>query len=132
MHYSRRRFIKGMVASMALPFLTGTSLSFAAPKAGPIIHTQKGKVQGMIVDGIHVFLGVPCGKPPYEPVRRLGLPELSIPGRESSHVPRKPLFPCREVVSSLTVKKDRWLPTASLCLERTPAFLLKAEETACA
>ncbi|WP_308599064.1 carboxylesterase family protein [uncultured Desulfovibrio sp.] len=79
MNYSRRSFIKGMAASVALPLLTGTSLSFAAPKAGPIIQTQKGKVQGMVVDGIHVFLGVPCGKPPYEPVRRLGLPEFVDP-----------------------------------------------------
>ncbi|WP_300967915.1 carboxylesterase family protein, partial [uncultured Desulfovibrio sp.] len=38
---------------------------------GPVIQTPKGKVRGMVKDGVDVFLGVPAGKPPYEAGTRL-------------------------------------------------------------
>lgn len=42
---------------------------------GPVVKTTKGSVRGLVMDGVHVFRGVPCGMPPYEGKYRLALPE---------------------------------------------------------
>lgn len=81
MNDSRRNFIKGMTAAVAVPMLSSLpGMSFAAAAAsGPVIQTPKGKVQGLIVNGVHVFRGVPCGKPPYEAATRFQLPQFVEP-----------------------------------------------------
>lgn len=68
MQISRRTFIKGFsfsLASLCMPLPLK-----AVTVEGPVIVTPRGKVRGMIVNGVHTFLGVPCGKPPYEPATR--------------------------------------------------------------
>ena len=42
---------------------------------GPVVKTVKGSVRGLVMDGVHVFRGVPCGMPPYQGKYRLALPE---------------------------------------------------------
>ena len=60
---SRRKFLVGATLTAAL-------LTFSPPMGfsaeGPIVDTPRGKVRGMVKDGVDVFLGVPAGKPPYE------------------------------------------------------------------
>ena len=46
---------------------------------GPIVHTQMGYLRGLVLDGVHVFRGVPCGMPPYKGRYRLALPEPAEP-----------------------------------------------------
>ena len=46
---------------------------------GPVVHTQKGYLRGLVLDGVHVFRGVPCGMPPYQGKYRLALPEPAEP-----------------------------------------------------
>lgn len=42
---------------------------------GPVVRTAKGRLRGLVLDGIHVFRGVPCGMPPYQGKFSLALPE---------------------------------------------------------
>ncbi len=81
MNDSRRNFIKGMTAAVAVPLLTSQipGMAFAASTPGPVVETIRGKVQGTIANGVHVFRGVPCGKPPYEAATRFQLPQFVDP-----------------------------------------------------
>ena len=68
---NRRQFLYGTAATAimsAMPF-------HAHATEGPVVKTAKGSVRGLIMDGVHVFRGVPCGMPPYEGPYRLALPE---------------------------------------------------------
>lgn len=65
---SRRTFLMGVAVSAALLTFSPSQV-FSAD--GPVIQTPKGKVRGMVKDGVDVFLGVPAGKPPYEAGTRL-------------------------------------------------------------
>lgn len=70
---SRRLFLGGMAGaalSCCLP-----QVLWAATQTGPVIRTSLGSLQGIVKDGVHSFRGVPCGLPPYEGPRRLGLPQ---------------------------------------------------------
>ena len=62
MRISRRSFVKGI--SLSLASLCMTMPVRAAVAEGPVVVTPRGRVRGMVVDGGHTFLGVPCGKPP--------------------------------------------------------------------
>ncbi len=57
-----------MALMSAMPFQ-------ARATEGPVVKTAKGSVRGLVLDGVHVFRGVPCGMPPYEGKYRLALPE---------------------------------------------------------
>ena len=71
---NRRQFLYGSAAAAlmsAMPF-------HAYAAEGPVVKTVKGKVRGLVADGVHVFRGVPCGMPPYQGKYCLALPE-SVP-----------------------------------------------------
>ncbi len=71
---NRRQFLYGSAATAlmnAMPF-------HAHATEGPVVKTAKGRLRGLVADGVHVFKGVPCGMPPYEGKYRLALPE-SVP-----------------------------------------------------
>lgn len=71
LHMNRRQFLQG---SAALAFMA--SMPFHAyAEEGPVIKTAKGNLRGLVLDGVHVFRGVPCGMPPYQGKYRLALPE---------------------------------------------------------
>ena len=77
MQISRRTFVKGFslsLASLCMPLPLK-----AAAMEGPVVVTPRGKVRGMVIDGVHTFLGVPCGKPPYEPTTRFKIAEYVEP-----------------------------------------------------
>lgn len=68
---NRRQFLYGSAAMAlmnAMPF-------HAHATEGPVVKTAKGRLRGLVADGVHVFKGVPCGMPPYEGKYRLALPE---------------------------------------------------------
>ena len=72
---NRRQFLYASAATAlmtALPFRSHAS-------EGPVVLTQKGYVRGLVIDGVHVFRGVPCGLPPYEDKQRLALPQPVAP-----------------------------------------------------
>lgn len=67
---NRRQFLYAGGAAALI-----TALPFRAHAAeGPIIHTPKGDLRGLIANGVHVFRGVPCGMPPYKGKYRLSAP----------------------------------------------------------
>ena len=68
---NRRQFLYGTAATALM-----AAVPFRAHAAeGPVVHTQKGYLRGLVLDGVHVFRGVPCGMPPYQGKYRLALPE---------------------------------------------------------
>ena len=69
---NRRQFLYGSAAA----FLAGAVPFHAFATEGPVVKTAKGSVRGLVMDGVHVFRGVPCGMPPYEGKYRLALPEF--------------------------------------------------------
>lgn len=72
---NRRQFLYAGAATALI-----TALPFRARATeGPVVHTPKGDLRGLVVDGVHVFKGVPCGMPPYEGKYRLALPEPVAP-----------------------------------------------------
>ncbi len=68
---NRRQFLYGSTATALInvvPFHVHAT-------EGPVVKTAKGSVRGLVMDGVHIFRGVPCGMPPYEGKYRLALPE---------------------------------------------------------
>lgn len=72
---NRRQFL---YAGVATAFMAAVPFRSHAAE-GPVVHTQKGYLRGLVQDGVHVFRGVPCGMPPYEGKYRLALPEPVAP-----------------------------------------------------
>jgi len=70
----RRQFLYGSAALSLMAALPSVPRAFASE--GPTVLTSKGALRGRIVDGVHVFRGVPCGMPPYQGKYRLALPEF--------------------------------------------------------
>lgn len=69
---NRRQFLYGSAAT-ALVALMPFRLHAVE---GPVVSTARGRLRGLVRDGIHVFRGVPCGMPPYQGKYRLALPEF--------------------------------------------------------
>ncbi len=76
---TRRNFLRALTAAVAVPMLSYPDMSLAASAKGPVVQTGKGRVQGTVTNGVHVFRGVPCGKPPYETATRFQLPQPVAP-----------------------------------------------------
>lgn len=77
MRISRRSFVKGI--SLSLASLCMSAPGRASTAEGPVVITPRGRVRGMVVEGVHTFLGVPCGKPPYESATRFKVAEYVDP-----------------------------------------------------
>jgi len=58
----RRRFLQGSLGGMALAAAGGGGAAAAAPS--PVVKTTQGDVRGALVDGIHVFKGIPFAAAP--------------------------------------------------------------------
>ena len=72
---NRRQFLYGgsaLALMSAMPFHVHAS-------EGPVVTTTRGSVRGLVMDGVHVFRGVPCGMPPYEGKYRLAPAEPVAP-----------------------------------------------------
>jgi para-nitrobenzyl esterase len=59
---------RGLALAAALS-LVSAGAAAAAPKAGPVVATDKGKVQGRIEDGVAAWKGIPFAAPPVGELR---------------------------------------------------------------
>jgi para-nitrobenzyl esterase len=59
----RRELLRGFGAGLAVASLPACGRTVTVP--GPIIQTDRGRVRGEIVEGVHRFLGVPYAEPPF-------------------------------------------------------------------
>ena len=75
MYLSRRSFVRalsGVAAAAMIPF----PLQALASSDGSVVKCRLGSLKGSVVNGVHVFRGVPCGKNPYVGAQRLAAPEF--------------------------------------------------------
>lgn len=76
----RREFVTGTSTVLLSTALGACGNPVATP--GPVIHTDRGRIQGSIVDGVHRFLGIPYAEPPFGADRFLP----AVPRKAWDHV----------------------------------------------